>query len=430
MPQSRYSHSSRSGGDARARRTLPCNTLFLVLLSALFGFATSTKAQTGQVAGVVVDQLTRQPVAAVAVQLGGTSREVVTDSVGRFLFSDLSAGRVTLRVRRLGYRDGDVDVWVTAGETIHLVVAVSETAIRLDSLAVEVLTTDERLLRGAGFGKNVLTRAEIELAEGSHMNLADLLRSHVPSVRVRRRERVVGTPICIELRTIRAFNTNQCLSPKVYLDGVPITSETWLYDNLDVSLIERMEVVPAAEAGARYGTGALYGALLIDTRRPGGSRAADAQLLRPRANFDWNNDAHGHRTGLVLISSAVGTGAGVALGLAIAKKCLRLRAPSNDGIVSDCSLGPTLATGAAAVLLPAIGSSIATRLAGQTEISRGQFLPATIGAAMAILPGYALAMSAKRNHDQSLEYVGYVLIGVGTPLITTTADYLFRKIRN
>ncbi len=377
--------------------------------------------------GVVVDQRTRQPVAAVVVQAIGANRDAITDSIGGFRFVGLPVGRFRLRLRHLGYTEGEVEVTVAAGQTTRVLLTVSEAAIRVDSLTVEVLSTEQRLLRGAGFGMSVVTREEIAQAEGSHMNLADLLRSKVPSVRVRRRDRVAGSPICIELRTIRALNTAQCLSPRVYLDGVPITNETWLYDNLDISLIERMEVVPAAEAGVRFGTGALYGALVIDTRRPGPVRKGPVPSRT--SSFDWGADVQGHRTVLVLAASAAGTGAGIALGLAIAKQCLRLRAPSNDGIVSDCGLGPTLATGAAAILLPAVGGSMASRLIGQTERSRGQFMPATVGAMMAIVPGYALALSAKRNHDNALETVGYVLIGLGAPLITTASDYLFRKLR-
>ena len=56
-------------------------------------------------------------------------------------------------------------------------------------------------------------------------------------------------------------------------------------------------------------------------------------------------------------------------------------------------------------------------------------MPATVGAVMAILPGYALTLSGKRNDDGSLETLGYVLIGLGAPFMATASDYLFRKLR-
>jgi hypothetical protein len=377
----------------------------------------------------VIDQATRQPIPSVSILIVGSNRSAVTDSIGNFSFANLNPGQTRVRVSHVAYRTGEIELTIRAGEITEAVLTISETAVRLDSLTVMVPSLDERLDRGRGFGQKIVTRDEIASLEGSNLNLAEVLRTKVPGVRVRRLNRA-GSPVCVELRTIRMMaSANACLSPKVFLDGVPITNETWLYDNLDISTIERMEVIPAAEAGARYGTGSLYGVLLIDTRKPGPDRATRDVELSRKTSFDWNTDTQGHRTFTVLAASAVGNAAGVAAGLAIARQCLKLRAPSNDGLISDCSILPTLATGAAAMVLPALGNSLGSRLAGQTDRSRGQFGPATVGALMAILPGYALSLSAKRNHDAALEYAGYAFIGIGAPLATTAADYLFRKLR-
>jgi hypothetical protein len=81
------------------------------------------------------------------------------------------------------------------------------------------------------------------------------------------------------------------------------------------------------------------------------------------------------------------------------------------------------------LLLPALGSSLGSRLAGQTDRSRGRFGPATVGATMALVPGYALVFTGQRNDSQTLQYVGYGIMTVGAPFISTAADYLFRKLR-
>jgi hypothetical protein len=57
-------------------------------------------------------------------------------------------------------------------------------------------------------------------------------------------------------------------------------------------------------------------------------------------------------------------------------------------------------------------------------------MPATIGAAMAILPGYSLLMTGHRNDSEGLRIAGYTVLLVGAPLISTAADYLFRRLRN
>ena len=59
-----------------------------------------------------------------------------------------------------------------------------------------------------------------------------------------------------------------CEHPKVYLDGVPVSSPDQLYGMLSLHTIEQLEVIPPGEAGARFGTGSLYGVILITTQRP------------------------------------------------------------------------------------------------------------------------------------------------------------------
>jgi hypothetical protein len=214
----------------------------------------------------------------------------------------------------------------------------------------------------------------------------------------------------------------------VYLDGVPITNPTTLYATLDPRMIESMEVIPAAEAGVRFGSGALYGALLIETIRPGAARREAVVNRTP--NFDWSTETESHRTGRVFVSSLLGNVGGAGLGLLAARQCLRLREPSNDSVITDCEALPTASAAVAAILLPALGGSIASGFAGRTDLSEGRLLPAAVGASMVLVPGYALVLSSRRNDSPGLQLVGYALIGVGAPLVATAADYLFRRLRS
>jgi hypothetical protein len=81
------------------------------------------------------------------------------------------------------------------------------------------------------------------------------------------------------------------------------------------------------------------------------------------------------------------------------------------------------------MLLPALGSSLASRWTGRTELSEGRFVPALVGAGMTVLPGYALILSGQRNDSDGMVGLGYAILVVGTPVITTAADYLFRRLR-
>jgi hypothetical protein len=108
---------------------------------------------------------------------------------------------------------------------------------------------------------------------------------------------------------------------------------------------------------------------------------------------------------------------------------LSLRQPANDRLVSRCETLPSISSGMAAVVLPGLFGGFASGLAGRTEMSRGRFAPASMGAVMATLPGYALILSGQRGESDAMKWVGYGLIVVGAPVASTAADYLFRKLR-
>lgn len=403
---------------------------FAAVFACLFGLTRPLSAQTSALLGQVVDEETQQPIADAAVALVGTVHSSVTDRRGAFRMQGLTPGRYVLRISHIAYGEHNLEIRVEGNATTSVRVVVSPTAILLERIIAEALSLEEQRRRGAGFQRRIVTRDQIALTEGTNMRLADVLRQHVPSVRIRRLERVAGTPICIELRSIRALD-NTCLSPAVYLDGVPVTDATSLYGALDVRVIERMEVIPAAEAGVRYGTGALYGVLLIETRRasPDPHATRRTPLNTQRVNFDWSTEARPHRTGRVFATALLGNAAGAALGFAAADHCLSLRQPANDRLVSDCETLPAIGSGIAALIIPALAAGMASDLAGRTELSQGRLAPAAMAAGMSILPGYALVLSGQRADSDGLQWVGYGLIIVGAPVASTAADYLFRNFR-
>ncbi len=385
--------------------------------------------QQGEVLGRVVDGQTRRPVQGAEVLLVGTSHHAMTDSLGVFRLAGLPVARYRLQVQHIGYGTQAIEVEVGTSVARPIQIAVTAAAIVLEPVTVEALTAGERRDRGAGYRRSIVTREDIERAQNTNLQFGELLRVAAPTVTIRRLERM-GSPVCIELRTIRAMQSG-CLSPAVYVDGVPINDPTHLYDNLDLRTLESLEVVPAAEAGVLYGSGALYGAILITTRRPGvmGSDEARKVLATRVPSFTWSQDNQRHNTTRVFATSAIGNGLGLALGVTAAAQCISLRKPSYDGIISDCETAATLGTAFAAVILPSLASSFASRWSGRTDRSQGELGPAAMGTAMTILPGYALVFSGYRNDSENLKWVGYGLIVVGAPLMTTAADYLFRELR-
>jgi hypothetical protein len=422
----RAASPTRSAAHAESSAPLLQPTsVFLLLLGLIL--AAPAAGQTVTVMGVVEDDRSGRPIGDAVVTVVGTAHTALTDPRGGFRITSIPPGSYMLRVAHVGYGEQSVRITVEV-EMGPVRLKLSESAVALEPLTVDVLSSDELRARGAGFRRSMVTRDQIALAENTNMTLPEVLRQYVPSVRVRRNERLVGSDVCIELRTIRGTNGPSCLSPAVYLDGVPVTNPTSLYSTLDPNMVESMEVVPAAEAGTRFGTGALYGALLIETRRPGTGRG-DRNVDPPKA-FDWSQDERSHPLLRSFIYGFVGNAAGLAVGLAAANQCIGTRAPARDRIITHCDTWPTFGAGAAALFLPALGAGFGSGVGGRTDLSSGRLLPAAVGGAMALVPGYALLITSQRSDSDALRFLGTAIVAVGAPLVTTLSDHLFRRLRN
>lgn len=192
-------------------------------------------------------------------------------------------------------------------------------------------------------------------------------------------------------------------------------------------------MVPPSEAGARYGTGALYGVILIETARPGREGPGGAPALpmlplrRGSSTYDWSTevaDQPGLRT---FLASALGSAVGLGLGVAAAGRCIAI--DEKDQVVSECGTGGNALAVGTAFALPALGGAVGARWAGSTEASRGRLLPALLGAGLALFPGYAFSLSTVGSGSEASNIAGALFLVVGTPALVTVADGLFRNRR-
>jgi hypothetical protein len=384
-------------------------------------------AQGGAISGQVIDAVTAAGVPGAEIGLLGLRQTSITDAHGFFRLTRLPPGLLTVRVQHIAYGTRTLRVQVLATGTTPVRLALTDSAIVLAPLEVSVLSAAERQARGAGYRRNVVTRAQLAQAQGTNLTFGDVLRQFVPGVRVRTAEGLVGGATCIELRSVAA-SRNRCLSPVVLVDGVPITNVTTIYASFPVEMIESIEVVPAAEAGARFGVGALYGALLIESRRPG-ARDRSASVLVRSPFYDWSREPRGHATLRSFAAAAVGNGAGLLGGLAIAESCIGTRPPAHDRIVSTCTAWATIGASTAAVVVPALGGALGSRLGGGSPDSRGRIAPAAVGAAMGLIPGYALVLTGRRLDSDVLRAIGTTTLVVAPPFLSAMADHQFRTIR-
>lgn len=405
----------------------------VLLAAAVLGVTpTSTLAQVGSdLPGVVLEASTRAAIPDVILRLRGTDISAASDQDGRFVLRDVPAGTWTLDVNHIRYGDQSHEVSVRAGVDVTLEIRLAEEAIELDPLVVEAETMVQRERRTTGASFWEVTREEFEQATHTSRHMGDVLRQTIPGLKLRQTSNLSRNDICLEFRaaaSISIVNNRACNHPKVLLDGVPVADPQYLYGAMPLGDLERIQVIPPGEASTRYGSGSLYGVLLIETRRPGLTPDEFATMAPSESftTFDWDMDPEGHSTTKVLIASTLGNAVGLASGFLVARECFAMDGPEIRG---QCGTFTNAAAGVAAFALPVAGAALGARLSGSTAFSQGNLGPSLIGASLMVFPGIALSVSEAANSSGAVAGIGAAFLAVGVPLAVTFADKLHRHLR-
>lgn len=175
----------------------------------------------------------------------------------------------------------------------------------------------------------------------------------------------------------------------------------------------------------RAGTGTSSEGSALVPAPGGGTRAAPRTR---RTSFDWNQDPQGHPFLRTFAGAAAGNALGLVAGLAVGRQCVFVE-ERTDEIDFSCGHAGVVGAGVAAVALPALGSAIGAGFGGQTSASRGRLVPALVGGAMGVIPGYIFSLSTVGDGVETMNAVGVGFLVIGAPLVTTFADRLFRTLR-
>ena len=244
-------------------KTIYKQLLFLVLLLPFSVLAQNT------VNGTVLDNLTKQPIPGVNVNVQGTTNGVSTDFNGKFQLSGVKKGDV-VEFSFVGYKK----LVVNYNAQKSLNVSLAEDQNQLQEVVVQVGygTVKKKDATGA---VTVLTTKDFN--KGANVTAENLLNGRVAGVTVN----TSGAPGSGSQIRIRGgsslFASND---PLIVIDGLPIenstgTGSTSFLASLNPSVIESMTVLKDASATAIYGSRASNGVIIITTKKGGKTLSVD-----------------------------------------------------------------------------------------------------------------------------------------------------------
>jgi TonB-dependent SusC/RagA subfamily outer membrane receptor len=126
-----------------------------------------------------------------------------------------------------------------------------------DSVQVPYGTQAPRDMTGA-VGRVDSTAAR----RGTATNLADLLEGRVPGLEVRR---LANGRVSLRIRGDRSLNSNN--EPLIVLDGVPMSPDNAVLQDLDPRDVASISVLKDAGSLAAYGSRGANGVILITTKK-------------------------------------------------------------------------------------------------------------------------------------------------------------------
>ena len=387
------------------------------------------------VTGQVVDALTDAPIvdALVEVQRAdgtriGSGLQVLTDLAGRFAIGGVPEGSYLIQVQHLGYGVHHHAIRIQGSGTGAILISISQVTIALAPVIVEAEAGRALQERASPASRNIITRDRIEMAAETGVNLGDFLRREVSGISVRSTAGVGGL-VCVEFRG--AQSTGTCRPPEVILDGAVVPQPLNFFGQFDLAALERVQVIPPSE-GVTTSPNAGWGVILLETRR-GSLRDEGETVMQRRAPatiaFDWSQELEEHSWAQVYGSAFLGNALGLAAGMAILNQCMDLGKRRILRGREYCGHGPLLASSVAVTILPALGGSLAGRMAGTTDRSRGSLRQSILYSIPMFVPGFALASLNSGSEIRGIELAGLVMVVVGAPVLNTLADRRARELR-
>lgn len=245
-----------------------------VCTALVFGGTVLQAQGTGTIGGRVTNRATGAPIGDAIVSVVGTQRDTRTNEAGQYRLVGVSAGRVRIRVLRLGYAASLDSTTVSAGQEATLDLSLTATVTRLDQVTISATGASERQ-RETGNSIAALTVDSLPTVITSGVN--DLLSSRAASVTVTQTSGTSGTGSRIRIRGSNSVSLSN--EPLILIDGIRSVSDPGgstislggqnptRLDDLNPDDIENIEIIKGPAAAALYGTAAANGVVQITTKR-------------------------------------------------------------------------------------------------------------------------------------------------------------------
>jgi outer membrane receptor protein involved in Fe transport len=213
----------------------------------------------GVIVGAVLDAKTKEPVRGATVSIEGTHLSTFTGDSGEYRVADVPSGTYTVSARRIGYAKKAQSITVEAEQESTLNFDLEQAASKLDEVIVAGSFV-ESSRREAPVPVTVLTDEEIH--RPSRNRIDQLFRGEVPGV-VGYDNGASALGLVVYVRGSASLDDSNLL--KVYVDGIEAPAN-FLVSGIDLSSIERVELLRGPQASTIYGSNASGGVLLLFTK--------------------------------------------------------------------------------------------------------------------------------------------------------------------
>jgi TonB-linked SusC/RagA family outer membrane protein len=245
---------------------------------------TGAQAQTGTIAGTVVDAESGDTLPGANVSIVGTTQGASTDADGQYRITDVEPGTYSLQASFVGFQTREVaDVTVEEGTTVEVNFRLRPGVTGEEVVVVAYGQQQRRDVTGS------ISSINSEDVEGTATSsLEQALQGQVAGVDVTESSGAPGSGINVQIRGINSTLGNN--EPLYVVDGVPINTagvstgqlgpqtettqqltDTDPLATLSPSDIESIEVLKDASATSMYGSRGANGVVIITTKDGGES---------------------------------------------------------------------------------------------------------------------------------------------------------------